>query len=265
MSVSQTLVAENAYPRYLWFNGEIVPWEAATLHATHTIWSGINTVFEGVRAYWNPRSETMHIFRLAEHLRRLKQSLRLIRLDMPHDVSALLEQLPALLVRNDIREDTYIRVVAFPSERRMASRADEEVVNLIADTAPHPSHLGEEQMRRLMVSSYTRISDAVMSPQIKSIANYRNSDMALQEARLAGYDGPIFLNRHGEVAEGAWSCLFLVRNGALITPDLQSDILESVTRDTMISLAGEQLGLSVEQRRVSRSAASTASPSATAG
>jgi branched-chain amino acid aminotransferase len=246
------MMDENDYPRFLWFNGEIVPWDSATLHATHTIWSGINTVFEGVRAYWNPYTETMHIFRLTEHLRRLKQSLRLIRLDMPYDLSALLEHLPALLLRNEIREDTYIRIVVFPSERRMASRADEEVVNLVMDTAPHPSHLDEDQMRRLMVSSYTRISDAVMSPQIKSIANYRNSDIALQEARLAGYDGPIFLNRHGEVAEGAWSCLFLVRNGILITPDLQSDILESVTRDTMIRLAGEQLGLKVEQRRVGR-------------
>lgn len=243
---------DSAYPRYLWFNGAIVPWETATFHATDTIWSGINTVFEGVRAYWNPRSETMHIFRLAEHLCRLKQSIRLIRLAMPLEVSALLEALPELIARNEIREDTYIRVVAFPSERRMASRADEEVVNLIADTAPYPSHLDEDQPRRLMVSSYTRISDAVMSPQIKSIANYRNSDMAIQEARLAGYDGPIFLNRHGEVAEGAWSSLFLIRDGILITPDLQSDVLESVTRATMLRLAAEQLGLRVEQRRVGR-------------
>jgi branched-chain amino acid aminotransferase len=243
---------DTAYPRYLWFNGAIVPWETATFHATDTIWSGINTVFEGVRAYWNPRSETMHIFRLAEHLRRLRQSIRLIRLEMPHDIAALLEALPELLARNEIREDTYIRVVAFPSERRMASRADEEVVNLIADTAPYPSHLDEDQPRRLMVSSYTRINDAVMSPQIKSIANYRNSDMAIQEARLAGYDGPIFLNRHGEVAEGAWSSLFLIRDGIIITPDLQSDVLESVTRATMLRLAAEQLGLRVEQRRVGR-------------
>ncbi len=243
---------DTAFPRYLWFNGAVVPWESATFHATDTIWSGINTVFEGVRAYWNPRSETMHIFRLAEHLRRLKQSIRLIRLEMPHEVSALLEALPELLARNEIREDTYIRVVAFPSERRMASRVDEEVVNLIADTAPYPSHLDEDQPRRLMVSSYTRISDAVMSPQIKSIANYRNSDMAIQEARLAGYDGPIFLNRHGEVAEGAWSSLFLIRDGIIITPDLQSDVLESVTRATMLRLAEEQLGLRVEQRRVGR-------------
>ncbi len=245
-------MSESPNPPYLWSNGRIVPWESATLHATHTIWSGISTVFEGIRAYWNPGTETMHIFRLAEHLRRLKQSIRLIRMTMPYEALDLLEDLPTLLERNDVREDIYIRVVAFPSERRMASRADEEVINLLADTAPYPSHLEEDQVRHLMISSFTRISDGIMSPQIKSIANYRNSDMALQESRLAGYDGPIMLNRHGEVAEGAWSSFFMVRDGLLITPDLQSDVLESVTRDTMLRLAREQLGLRVEQRRIGR-------------
>jgi branched-chain amino acid aminotransferase len=103
-----------------------------------------------------------------------------------------------------------------------------------------------------MVSSFTRISDAVMSPQIKSIANYRNSEVAVQEARLAGYDSTIILNRVGEVSEGAWSNLFLIRNGVLITPHLGSDILGGITRDTFIRLARETAGLNVEERGVSR-------------
>jgi len=245
-------MSEAFTPPYLWFNGRIVPWASATLHATDTIWAGISTVFEGIRAYWNPQTETMHIFRLAEHLRRLQQSIRLIRMEMPHDVPALLEDLPTLIARNGIREDTYIRVVAFPSERRMASRADEEVLNLLADTAPLPSHLDEDKARHLMVSSYTRISDGIMSPLIKSTANYRNSEMGVQEARMGGYDGPIFLNRLGEVAEGAWSSFFMLRNGTLVTPDLQSDVLESVTRDTILRLAAADPGLRVEQRRIGR-------------
>lgn len=245
-------MAESVTPPFLWFNGRIVPWASATLHATDTIWAGISTVFEGIRAYWNPRTETMHIFRLAEHLRRLEQSIRLIRMEMPYDVMALLADLPALITRNGIREDTYIRVVAFPSERRMASRADEEVINLLADTAPLPSHLHEDRARHLMISSFTRISDGIMSPLIKSTANYRNSEMAVREAHLAGYDGPILLNRLGEVAEGAWSSFFMLRNGVLITPNLQSDVLESVTRDTMLRLADEDLELRVEERRIGR-------------
>jgi len=245
-------MAESVTPPYLWFNGRIVPWASATLHATDTIWAGISTVFEGIRAYWNPRTETMHIFRLAEHLRRLEQSIRLIRMAMPHEVMTLLEDLPMLIARNGIREDTYIRVVAFPSERRMASRADEEVINLLADTAPLPSHLHEDRARHLMISSFIRISDSIMSPLIKSTANYRNSEMGVREAQHAGYDGPIFLNRLGEVAEGAWSTFFMLRNGTLITPDLQSDVLESVTRDTMLRLADEELSLRVVERRIGR-------------
>src|SRR5690348_7424755 len=139
-------MSETVHPSYLWYNGQIVPWEAATLHATSTIWSGVNTVFEGIRAYWNPGSETMHIFRLGEHLERLRRSIRLIRMEMPYDPMTLLEELPLLLQRNEVREDTYIRIVAFPTERRMASRADEEVVNLLADTAPYPSYLEEDRV-----------------------------------------------------------------------------------------------------------------------
>jgi branched-chain amino acid aminotransferase len=245
-------MSEGIYPRHLWFNGQIVPWEAATLHATSTIWSGISAVFEGVRAYWNPISGEMHIFRLHEHLTRLKQSMRLNRMEMPHEAIDLMEGLPELIRRNGIQEDTYIRIIAFPSERRMASRADEEVMNLLADTAPLASRLADDRAAHLMVSTFTKISDAIMSPLVKSIANYRNSERAMQEARLAGYDGTILLNRLGEVAEGAWSNVFMVRNGVLITPDLGSDLLAGVTRDTMIHLARTELGIPVEERRISR-------------
>jgi branched-chain amino acid aminotransferase len=143
-------------------------------------------------------------------------------------------------------------VVAFPSERPMASWSDAEVVNLLADTAPHPSHLDEDRIRHMMVSSYTRINDGVMSPQVKSIANYRNSELAVQEARLAGYDGPILLNRLGEVAEGAYSSLFIVRDGTLITPDLASDVLTSITRETLIRIARADLRIPTVERRVTR-------------
>lgn len=238
---------------YVWFNGAIVPWESATLHATDTIWSGIQSVFEGVRAYWQEDAGAMHLFRLRDHLLRLRQSTRLVRLALPYDPLVLLEDLPRLLRQNAIREDTYIRIVAFPTERRMASAVDEEVVNLLVDTSPYPSHLADDRLRHVQVSSYTRISEAVMSPRAKSIANYRNSDLAIREARLAGYDGAILLNRLGEVAEGAWSSVFLVRDGALITPDLTSDVLESITRDTVIALARDRLTLPVVERRVARS------------
>jgi branched-chain amino acid aminotransferase len=245
-------MSDRVNPRSLWFNGEIVPWEQATLHATDTIWSSIHTVFEGIRAYWNAEAETMYVFRLREHLRRLEQSMRLMRLPAAYPAMQLLDDLPLLLQRNEVREDTYIRVVSFPTERRMASQGDEEVPNMLADTAPYPSYLHEDVCRHLMVSSYTRIGESVMPPRVKTMANYRNSDLATSEARLAGYDGSIMLNRLGEVSEGAWTCLFIVRDGTLITPDLNSDLLESITRDTVIRLARERLGLPVVERRVAR-------------
>ena len=236
-------MSERVNPTDLWFNGEIVPWEQATLHATDTIWSSMHTVFEGIRAYWNAKAGTMYIFRLHEHLRRLEQSMRLMRLPSPYPPMKLLDDLPLLLQRNGVREDTYIRVVSFPTALRMASQADEAVPNLLADTAPYPSHLHEDTCRHLMVSTYTRIGESVMPPRVKTLGNYRNSDLAMSEARLAGYD---------EVAESAWTCIFIVRDGTLITPDLNSDLLESITRDTLLRLARERLGIPVAERRVAR-------------
>src|SRR5919202_281478 len=204
-------MSERVNPTYLWFNGQIVPWEQATLHATDTIWSSMHTVFEGIRAYWNAEAETMYIFRLREHLRRLEQSMRLMRSLSPYPPMKLLDDLPLLLQRNGVREDTYIRVVSFPTARRMVSQADEAVPNLLADTAPYPSHLHEDTCRHLMVSSYMRIGESVMPPRVKTLGNYRNSDLAMSEARL-----------------------------------------ESITRDTVLRLARERLGIPVAERRVAR-------------
>ena len=245
-------MAGREHPAYLWFNGESVPWAQATLHATATIWSSLMTVFEGVRAYWNPATETMHIFRLEDHLRRLCQSMRLIRLSLPYDPMILRDELPLLLQRNGVREDSYIRIVAFPAERPMASFRHDEIPVLLADTAPLASHLTEDRAVNLMVSSYTRIGEDVMPPRVKAMGNYRNGDLAATEAELAGYDGALMLNRRGEVSEATWSCLFLVRDGVLITPDLNSDVLESITRDTLLRLARERLDLAVAERRVAR-------------
>ena len=218
-------MSDRVHPPYLWFNGEIVPWEQATLHVTATLWSGMYSVFEGIRAYWNADSQMMHIFRLYDHLRRLERSIRLVLQPMPYAPMALMYGLPQLLQRNGVREEVYIRVFAFPNERPMASYAEEDVPNLMADATPHPSHLLEDRTRDLMVSSYTRISEGVMPPRIKSLANYRNSEMAMKEAQAGGYDGSVMLNRFGEVSESNWSCIFIVRDGVLITPDLNSDVL----------------------------------------
>src|SRR5437764_14310140 len=99
-------MSERVTPTFLWFNGEIVPWEQATLHATDTIWSSMHTVFEGIRAYWNVEAETMYVFRLREHLRRLEQSMRLMRLPAPYPPIMLLGGLPLLLTRIEVRRYT---------------------------------------------------------------------------------------------------------------------------------------------------------------
>jgi branched-chain amino acid aminotransferase len=115
-----------------------------------------------------------------------------------------------------------------------------------------PSHLLSGKVVRARVSSWRRISDDIMPPRVKNISNYRNGQLAAMEAQLDGYDQAILLNVQGKVAEAPGACLMLVRDGKLVTPDITQSILESITRDTLLRLARDELGLVIEERPVDR-------------
>src|SRR2546423_15712443 len=156
----------------------------------------------------------MAVSRRRDPLRGREQPMRRLRFRPPSPPMKLLDDLPLLLQRNGVREDTYIRVVSFPTALRMASQADEAVPNLLADTAPYPSHLHEDTCRHLMVSSYTRIGESVMPPRVQTLGNYRNSDLAMAEARLAGYHRPHLPKRLREGAARAWSRVLIAADRA---------------------------------------------------
>jgi len=119
-------------------------------------------------------------------------------------------------------------------------------------TRPMPSHLGSDKAMSAKVSSWRRISEDVMPPRVKNLSNYRNGQLARQETAADGYDTAIILNSHGKVSEGPGACDMFIRDGKLITPDLTSGILESITRDALLTLAREVLGIPVEERVVDR-------------
>lgn len=243
----------NGHPAYLWWNGEQVRWEDATVHVTELGWSTVNGVFEGIRAYWNPETEQLNIFRLREHLRRLQQSMRMVHLSLDYSIDELTAAILDLLQANEIREDTYIRPMGYSggaSNKRFAQLGNDS--SLLINTMPHPTHLRTGRTQIAKVSSWTRISDDVMPPRIKNFSNYRNGRLAATEAKQDGYDVPILLTGQGKVAESSGACVMLVRDGKLITPDPTSSILESITRDALLTLAHDVLGLDVVERVVDR-------------
>jgi branched-chain amino acid aminotransferase len=241
------------HPTYLWLDGEQVRWEEATVHVSELGWSTVGGVFEGIKAYWSEAAGELYVFRLREHLERLHRSMRLVRLPAHQTVQELTEAITRLLRDNEVREDTYIFPMAFLKD----SYTDrwnlfEQKSSLMIHTRPVPSHLFSGKAQSAGISSWRRISEDVMPPRVKNLSNYRNGQLARMDAIACGYDTAIILNQQGKVAEGPGACIVLVRNNTIITPDLTQSVLESITRDAIITLAREDLGMRVEERAVDR-------------
>lgn len=243
-------MAEDA--KYLWWNGTIVPWAEARVHVTLLGWSTLGAVFEGIKAYWNDPQQELYAIQLTEHYHRFLDSMRLQRMELRWSARELIEGSVELLRANGIRRDAYVRPIAYFGDATWFSTCAESSTDVFIWTTPFEAVLGSGRTFRACVSSWTRLSDNMMSPRIKCISNYQNSRMALIEANRHGYDFPILLNDQQKVTEGPAACLFIVRHGVAITPAITSGILESVTRRTLLQMCREDLGVPTEEREVDR-------------
>lgn len=237
--------------RKIWLNEAIVPIEDAKVNAlSPTAQFGAN-VFEGIRCYWNEEHRQLYAFRLDDHYKRLRESMRLFRMECNYSVEYLKESLIEAVKANDYREDIQVRQTVFVDGQ--GSWFSLEPVGMFVAPIPKsrksvPISGGE----RTLISSWQRISDRVMSPRAKVGANYINSRLAKLEAMDKGFDSALFLNDQGYISEGTGACFFIVRDGILITPELTDSILQSITRDTIIRIAKEVLSIPVEIRHINR-------------
>jgi|HigsolmetaAR202D_1030399.scaffolds.fasta_scaffold32355_1 branched-chain amino acid aminotransferase len=242
-------------PAYLWWNGKTIPWAEANVHLASTFWNGVTAVFEGIMSYWNEDHGELYIWQLEAHLQRLLRSQKLMRQQSPYSVAQLTDAVLELVRTLDCDRDTYIFPYSYPqggATFESCTSLEPEPVDIAIVARPNASHLGKGWVRSACVSSYTRISDNVIPPRIKNIANYRNSNLVMAEAKINGYDTAFILNTAGKVAEGPGSCVMLIRDGVLITPNTTESILESITRASVIELARRELGLTVVERPVER-------------
>jgi len=239
--------------QYVWWNGELVAWQEARVHLTILGWSTLGAVFEGIKAYWNEEHEELYGLQFAEHYRRFLYSMRFQRLEPRWSVEDLAAASAELLRANQVREDSYVRPMAYFGDTTWFSTGAESGTHCFIWTTPFRSVLGSGAAVRACVSTWTRLGDNMMSPRIKCVSNYQNSRMALIEALRHGYDFPILLNDRGKVAEGPAACLFIVRDGVAITPGITSGILESVTRRTILKMCREELAIPADERDVDRS------------
>lgn len=239
-----------AEKRLVWFNGNIVPAaEAKVSILSPTAQFGLN-VFEGIRCYWNEEKEQLFAFRLEEHYRRLKNSMKMLRIESGYSVSDFKRGLLDIVRANGYREDIAVRQMVFIEGS--GSWNSSEPAGMLIAPLPRGRAYPDREGIKCCFSSWERISDRNLSPKIKAGANYINSRMAQMEAISHGFDTAIFLNSQGKACEGPGACLFIVRDGVLITPPCTASVLESITRDTVIKIAKSEMEIETVVRDIDR-------------
>jgi branched-chain amino acid aminotransferase len=236
----------------IWMNGELVDWADAKVHVgVHGLHYGTG-VFEGIRCYDTAKGPA--VFRLDEHLHRLRNSARLLYMDLPYGTDELKVACNELVGTNGLPE-CYLRPIAFYGYGELGVAARGNPVEVVIMSWPWAPYLGEESLKtgiRAKISSWQRVSPNIVPHVSKATGVYLNSMLAVTEANNAGYDEAILLTPEGTVADGSGENIFVVRDGVLYTPDLATGILPGITRDTVKQIA-QDLGYTVVEKALIRS------------
>lgn len=239
--------------KLIWMNGQMVPWEKATVHVmAHALHYG-SSVFEGIRGYKTP--EGMKIFRLTDHMQRFMDSATIYRMPVGYERDDLIQVCKDVIVANNLMNGAYIRPIAFRGygEPGLAPRPDHQVDVAIA-AWEWGAYLGKEGLEQgvdVCVSSWQRVAPNTVPALAKAGGNYLSSTLISTEAKRLGFAEGIALSTDGTVSEGAGENLFVIREGRIATPSAASSILTGITRDTVMQLAA-RMGLTVEEKAIPR-------------
>jgi branched-chain amino acid aminotransferase len=239
---------------WAFLGGKQVPEENAMVGVkTHALHYG-TAVFEGIRGNWNERLGKVAIFRLKEHYERLLRGCQILRINLPYSVDDLCKITTDLLEKNGFAEDVYIRPLAFKGEQLVANLN----LNTVADEfmliiQPFGNYIDNSRPLKCQTSSWRRPMDSSMPTGVKISGLYTTSILAKTEALAAGFDEAILLNQDGTVSEGSGENLFMIRDGVINTPSETDNCLLGITRDSVIQIAKDELGLDVVQRHIHRS------------
>lgn len=236
---------------YVFYNGKIVEEREVNISIRSKIVNYGLGCFEGIRAYWDEEGQQLYGFKLKEHYERLLQSCKALYIDIPYTVSELCDYTAELLRKNNFKTTVYIRPLAYKGGEGLNPTLLDEDNRLLIYCQPLGNFSGKDVMR-VSVSSWQRIRDNMLPPRTKATAAYLNSALASLEALRNGYDEALFLTDSGNVCEGPGENIFIVKKGKLITPPPSDNILEGITRETIMTLAGEELGMEVVERSISR-------------
>ncbi len=241
------------HSKYIWFDGEMVPWEKATVHVlSHALHYG-SSVFEGIRSYTTPNGAA--IFRLEDHIQRLIDSAKIYRMDLHYSRAQLEEACRLVVVENGL-SSAYLRPLVFKGYGSLGVATQDVPINTIVAAFEWGAYLGEGGLSDgvdTCVSSWIRPSPNSLPAMAKAGGNYLSSQLIVEEANRNGYREGIALDCEGFVSEGSGENIFVVRNGKISTPPVSGSILPGITRHTVMTLA-ERRGLQITEERIPREA-----------
>jgi branched-chain amino acid aminotransferase len=232
--------------KYIWMSGKMVPWNEAKVHVlTHALHYG-SAVFEGIRAYKTKRGTA--VFRLREHMKRLLDSAKIYRMESPFTLEELMDATVELIKINEL-DECYIRPLLYRGYYNLGVNPMECPVEVSIAAWKWGKYLGPEALEQgvdVMISSWNRMAPNTFPAMAKTTANYANAQLIKMEAVVYGFSEGIALNSYGTISEGSGENIFVVKDGVIYTPNLESSILPGITRLTVIEIA-RKLGFEVKE------------------
>jgi branched-chain amino acid aminotransferase len=241
-----------ALPKFAFFKGELVPYSEAKVGVmTHALNYGTGA-FGGIRAYWNTEEEQLYIFRPNDHFTRLLNSAKMISAEVGYTQEELLSHTLDLVRAEEYHEDIYIRPLIYKSDELIGVRLHDLESELTIFAIPFTRYVERDDSAHVTFSSWRRIDDNAIPARGKFTGAYINSAFIKTDALRSGFDEALVLTNEGHVSEGSAMNIFMMRFGKLITPPITENILEGITRRTIMTLARKELGLEVEERPIDR-------------
>jgi branched-chain amino acid aminotransferase len=245
-------VAKPAVPNFAYFGGKIVPYSQAKVGVMSHAFNYGTAVFGGVRGYWNEAEEELFIFRPDDHLRRLYNSARMMVMDIPMAQNELRDIIIELVQKEGHRQDCYIRPMAYFSDEIIGVKLHDLQTEVTVFSVPFQKYVDNDEGAHVTFSSWRRVDDNMIPARAKVVGAYVNTAFIKTDAVRAGFDEALVLTADGHISEGSAENIFMMRDGVLYTPPITDNILEGITRRTVMELAKEELGLDVVPRSIDR-------------
>jgi len=248
----EAIKMDKQLPLLCYFEGNIVPLSEAKVGILTHAFSYGTGCFEGIRGYYNTEHRQLYLFRAREHFERLHESARVLMINLKVTPDELVDITSELLRKSGIHQDAYVRPSAYKSSEIIGVRLHDLKDDLYIAVQPFGNYIDIDRALNVGVSSWKRVDDNMIPARAKVTGAYVNSAFAKSEALLNGFDEAIMLDMNGHVSEGSAENLFMLRGGTMYTPPVTENILEGITRTTIMTLLREELGVPVVERTIDR-------------